>query len=583
MSEELTVLVQCFDRDAAGNGRLMRELLKIDRRTFFDTAIHILARGPDSRGTRYLTSVLAADELLLPAMCEPGLPQNQAVALARAAFQAGVMADVVLARHLSEFAASLDASSCPPEFQRMIDILAEISDGSRVLPCLTTLISHPNPYVQSKAVLLIGKINRNVRWVRKRMVEPNGRVRANAVETLWGVDSEEARELLRGAVYDPDNRVAGNAAIAIYRLGDNWVIPELLKMAEHESPLFRATASWAMGESGDPRFTRALGKMVGEHNTMVRTRAFKALASIRTATLQAHQAGEWRIVARHQRIRRKGKRELRLEISSMDGREQFSILPTQLILSEDAQEVVNYSVDERPVPSAMAITFILPRTADLPSHPIQVGVSNSLTWKRAIDLWCIAPYIPTARPEFQVSLAGQKIEFAATAVPSLEGIPVKFTYDTHAVEEALRKFPPKTDCSDLWSTIRRSVESAKGRSRVNRHIIVYSEDEMHQPSGYPELVSAAMASRTTISAISRVSNPALEGLCQMTQGVCQTIASDDEITLLMEETCLSLQSRYTVRYDPTPDSRELKVMVTTPNGWGETMLAIPPPSAMGSD
>src|SRR5206468_1866596 len=121
--------VKCFDRDTAGNGRMMRELLQNDRQAVFTSAIEILTRGPDSRGTQYLTSVLAADELLLPLMCESSLPQQQAVALARAAFQAGVMADVVLARHLSEFAASLDAAACPPEFQRMIDILAEISDG----------------------------------------------------------------------------------------------------------------------------------------------------------------------------------------------------------------------------------------------------------------------------------------------------------------------------------------------------------------------------------------------------------------------------------------------------------------------
>ena len=581
MRGELEALVYYFDRDASGNGRLIRELLQADRQSFFAAAIEILRTRDESRGSQYLISVLAADELLLPALCESKLTRKQSLALAQAALQAGVMADVILAKHLTEHAGSIGGSDCPSDIQRLMDLLTEISDGTRILPCMMTLARHPNPHLQSKAVLMIGRINRNVKWVQKCLAEHDPRVRANAVEALWGNDTEEARQLLRSATRDGDNRVAGNALIALYRLGDCWVVPELLKMADHESRRFRATAAWVIGETGDPRFVKALARMVGETNITVRTRAFAALGRIRTAAAQVRQAGEHRIVACFQRNRMKGRCELRVEIGSKDGRKQIGIVPTQVILIEDGQEVVNYSLEERPAPPALAITFVLPRTSAAPGNPFQAGALHALTWKRPSDLWAVAPYNPTQRPDLHSSFVGQSIDIAEVENPSLEGVPPPFTCDPAVAKAALEKVPPKADCSNLWSTIRRSFQMERGPARGKRHLLVYSQSEPGQPSGYPELVSAAMAARTSVHAISLNANPALEGLCQITQGTFQTVASEDEVAVVVEEMSLSLQARYTVRYQPTADARELRVIVNTPSGWGETTLPIPtlPPSS----
>src|ERR1022692_663826 len=129
---ELEALVYYFDRDASGNGRLIRELLQADRQSFFAAAIEILRTRDESRGSQYLISVLAADELLLPALCESKLTRKQSLALAQAALQAGVMADVILAKHLTEHAGSIGGSDCPSDIQRLMDLLTEISDGTRI-------------------------------------------------------------------------------------------------------------------------------------------------------------------------------------------------------------------------------------------------------------------------------------------------------------------------------------------------------------------------------------------------------------------------------------------------------------------
>ena len=572
--------MQGYDRDAASYGHQIRELLRADREAFYSGAIEILRTRDESRGSQFLISVLAAEKLLLPVLCEPTLTKEQALAMAREAIQAGVMVDVLLARHISEHAASIDDSGCLADLRRLMDILAEISNGVRIVPYLMALARSTNPAVQSKAVLMIGRLSRNVKWVLNRLSDSDPRVRANAIEGLWEIDTEEARGVLRSAGHDGNNRVAGNALIALYRLVDGWAIPELLKMADHESRHFRATAAWIMGETGDPRFTRTLARMVGEANIAVRTRAFAALGRIRAATAQARRASERRVVARFQPSRRTGWRELRVDVASGDGHEQIVILPTQLILIEDGREVVNYSVDRRPTPPEMAIAFLFPRTAEPAGTPFRKGALNALAWKRPSDLWSVAPYIPAVRPDLHASLAGQSIDFATVEASSLERISPPFTCDPEVARTALEKVPAEVDCSNLWSTIRRSVQLERGPTRGKRHLVVYSQSEAGPLGGYAELVSATLASRTSVHAISLVANPSLEGLAQKTQGTFQIAASEDEIAVLVEQTCLSLLARYTVRYQCVcPEAQELRIVVNTPSGWGEDTIPIPPLAA----
>ena len=142
---------------------------------------------------------------------------------------------------------------------------------------------HSDPHVRSKAVLIIGRGNPASSWLQNRFAEPDPRIRANTVEALWGVDTADARGLLLAAARDDNNRVAGNALLALYRLGEASAEPELRKMAESESAMFRATSAWAMGEIADPRFAGLLARLVGDSNQMVRKRAFAALGKIAAA------------------------------------------------------------------------------------------------------------------------------------------------------------------------------------------------------------------------------------------------------------------------------------------------------------
>ena len=60
---------------------------------------------------------------------------------------------------------------------------------------------------------MIGRGSKSTKWVMGRLSESDPRVRANAIESMWGVDTPEARTLLNFAVSDANNRVAGNALL----------------------------------------------------------------------------------------------------------------------------------------------------------------------------------------------------------------------------------------------------------------------------------------------------------------------------------------------------------------------------------
>jgi hypothetical protein len=556
--------------EGSGKGGLARKLKPGERESFYAEALESLKNPEDEAHTKYITAMLVANQLLLPALCDLALNWDQALALAQGAVREAGMVDVMLARHLSQIAASMGESQYDAGSKRLMLILAAISNGTRILPCLMTLARPANPAMQSKAVLMIGRIKRSVKWVLGRLADSDPRVRANAVEALWGNDTEEVRRVLRLAAGDRHNRVAGNALVALYRAGDPWALRELLKMVEHESPEFRATAAWIMGEAGDPRFTRILGRLVGEPHPAIRTRAFSSLGRIRSATSQARIANESQIMARFGRHSVANSQRLNLDIRSKDGQELAGVLSTQLILSEDGQDVVNYTLLEEPVPESVAVTFVLPGKPGNEQAPFQKGALSALAVKRPPDLWSVTPYRATPPPSLDTSPAEEPVTIA------WEDVRQRYTVDREALESSFGTLTQNAEHAELWSTVRSAVQIDKTLMNVRRHAIIYADSAVGRPEDFSSVTSAATASHTTVHAISLNVNPAVEALCLATQGTFEIIASEDELASAIEQICFGLQSRYKVSYQSTADTRELRIIVNTAAGWGETTLAVPP-------
>jgi HEAT repeat protein len=552
----LANLVQSFETDPATNRNRIRDLLDNDREMFYATSIEILKTAGDCRGAQYLVALFVASGLLLQALCDPDLSREDALALGRAARRVDPMVDVAIARSLADSAMGSNGVQIGNP-ARLMDILCEIADAARIMPSLMRLMRHPNAHLRSKAVKLIGRGSLSAKWVMGRLSESDPRVRANAVESLWGVDSPEARSLLSFAANDGDNRVVGNALLGLYYLGDTSVLADVMKLAIVESTIFRSSAAWVMGEAGDPRFTDTLRRMISDPDAVVRKRVFAALAQIKTANAQPVVGDRWHIAGRMLAGESaKGLRRLMLAVAGEDMREQPKVAPLQIMLSEGAQYITSYKVTEKPLPESMSVVFVIPRSRETANGAFYDGVLNCLRWKRPSDLWSLLSYIETGDGE--------------TPAPR-DPEPPSFTINGEALSAALRGVPKRMECTDLWTAIWRATNLDGGQSRGKRHVIVFSSVEEDRIAGHG-LIANLQDGRVPVQVISSGPNQQLAEFCRRTH-IMQRNCSDEELGEMIEQSYLNLLARYEISYQPATETpADLKVHLQTPAGWGETMI-----------
>jgi hypothetical protein len=553
----LANLVRSFEADPSTSRNRIRDLLDNDRERFYGTSIEILKSAGDCRGAHYLVALFVSSGLLLRALCDPALSREDALSLGRAAKRVDPLADVVLARNLADSAmGSGTVQIADPS--RLMDILCEIADAGRIMPSLMRMMRHPNSHLRSKAVKLIGRGSLSAKWVMGRLSESDPRVRANAVESLWGVDTPEARTLLSFAANDGDNRVAGNALLGLYYLGDTSALADVMKLAGTESALFRSSAAWVMGEAGDPRFTESLRRMISDPEAVVRKRAFAALAQIKTANAQAPVGERWHVAGRMLAgDSAKGLRRLMLAVAGEDMREQPKVAPLQFLLSEGAQYITSYKVTEKPLPESMSVVFVIPRSREAADGAFFQGVLNCLRWKRPSDLWSLLPYVETGDGE---------------APAPRDPEPPLFTSSADALAVSLRETPKRMECTDLWTAIWRATNQVGGQSRGKRHIIVFSSAEEGRIAGHG-LIENLQGGRVPIQVICSGPNRHLAELCRRTH-VMQRNCAEEELGEMIEQSYLNLVARYEIAYQlaaATP--ADIKVHVQTPVGWGETWIA----------
>jgi HEAT repeat protein len=549
-------LVRNFEADATSSRKQIRDILDNDRDLFYITSIGIFKATPDSRGVQYLVALLAANGMLLQALCDPGLDREEALNLGRAARRVDPMVDATLARDLADSAVG-SGSVAISDPARVMDILNEIGDPTRIMGSLMRMMRHPNAYLRSKAVKMIGRGTRSVKWVMGRLSEADPRVRANAIESLWGLDTAETRALLNFATNDADNRVVGNALLGLYHMGEATAIAEVIKLASHESPPFRASAGWVMGETADPRFSEALRRMLSDPDASARRRAFAALARLKAANAQQAMGPEWHVAGRMLPGETlKGTRRIMVAVAADDAREQPKVAPLQFLLNEGGQFVTTYKVVEKPEPPAMSVIFVIPRCRETAGGAFFDGAARCLSWKRQSDLWSILPYIETGDGE--------------PPAPH-DPDPPFFNSSAEALANTLQSTPKKMDCTDLWTAVWRATKQDANQVRGKRHVILFSSAEEGRIAGHG-LITNMQNSRIPLQVICSGPNAQLEEFCKRTH-VRFRIGIEEEIPQLIEQAYLNLLSRFEIAYQPvSTDAEEVKVRVQTPSGWGEARI-----------
>lgn len=260
-----------------------------------------LQEAKETPETRYLLALLSARGLLLPLLAEmAGADAGAAGALAQIAQKVIPAFERTLAKGT---APESDASSPPEEF--LLGLMEAASACLALLPRLVPLLDHPEPRVRAGLAMLAGKIAHGAGWLDLLLSDEDPRVRANAIESLWGATGALPASVFRGGLSDRHQRVVANAAIGLYQMGDAAGVTALYEMAHHADARFRAAAAWAMGRTGDPRFLGLLRAMrrSGQGGASIVKNTLQSIARIqeagalrsyrlRPAILAAHREAE---------------------------------------------------------------------------------------------------------------------------------------------------------------------------------------------------------------------------------------------------------------------------------------------------
>jgi len=176
---------------------------------------------------------------------------------------------------------------------RLVELIERVSRGNRAIERIKWLADDPDKRVRSKVVRLLGRISEEAAEARRKLSDPDPRVRAAAVEALWGHAAEHGRPVFTAALEDPNHRVRGNAVYGLYRLDDPACLAPLRQLLESGEDLARRAGLWAIEQTRDPRYLPVVAKMMAGATAEARSRCMRAMNAIRARKAEAAEAGRF--------------------------------------------------------------------------------------------------------------------------------------------------------------------------------------------------------------------------------------------------------------------------------------------------
>ena len=276
----------------------MTEMFESRRAEFVAEAITLIRSGKSGQGHRFILTHLTETGAFLELLVDRTMmTQEEAIDLMRVAMRLEPQFDIRLMRWLVDSTHKEFVTKLGPQAEALLDILTQASPGNRMLPVAIQLLRSTGAHVRSRAALLVAQRNQRVDLA---LADSDARVRANAIEALWGQRTPGSRRTLLAALDDTNNRVVGNAILGLFKLGELSVVPRLLEMVRHPSPLFRATAAWIIGQTADRAFLPRLEELAKDAEQPVVLAAQEALAKFEQldvkAVAESHHASALRIL-----------------------------------------------------------------------------------------------------------------------------------------------------------------------------------------------------------------------------------------------------------------------------------------------
>jgi hypothetical protein len=271
--------------------RLIRRLSDEFPGLFLPAALPYLLSNQQSNALRFLAATALRQEAMFEYLTSPKGSRENAINLFKRFLEIDPSFDVKLAERLpnrreTNISEALDG----PHATRALDILDQTSRGRRLLPIVGHLPTYRDIRISAKATLFVGRRVLNPSWTRRQLDQRDQRVRANAVESLWGLNSPAAMHVLEDCAEDVNNRVSGNSLLGLHILGRSEVERRVLELAADGKHEFRSTAAWIMGRMGSKECFDRLTALVRDDHPQVRSTALRSLIELRRAANRTPEA-----------------------------------------------------------------------------------------------------------------------------------------------------------------------------------------------------------------------------------------------------------------------------------------------------
>jgi hypothetical protein len=173
----------------------------------------------------------------------------------------------------------------------------------------------------------------------------------------------------------------------------------LFTMARETDGARRATAAWAMGETGDSRFLPFLAARFPNSSGAERVNVLQALGRIRRLEKSRAEVGEIEIRC-WENSRTGPRRKLVFSLWSPGKPDLTTLKPTQFAIWDGGALVEDYEVSAQANPPLLIAGFVLPRFAT-DEDPYNIAALDAmqrcLKYKRADDLWRLDRFLLVPR------------------------------------------------------------------------------------------------------------------------------------------------------------------------------------------
>lgn len=365
----------------------MAEMFQNRRAEFISEAITLIRSGKNGQGHRFILTHLTETGAFLETLIDRTLlTQQEAIELMKTSMRLEPQFDIRLMRWLVDSTHKEFVNKLGPQAEALLDILTQSSPGNRLLPVAVQLLRSQAGHVRSKAALLVAQRNQRVDIA---LSDSDARVRANAIEALWGQRTPGSRRALLGALEDENNRVVGNAILGLFKIGELSVVPRLLEMVHHPAPLFRATAAWVIGQTMDRAFLPRLRELAADPEENVAAAARLALerfeAAEQTDAVEQHHISMLRVL----RVTENGSARKQLSALSHLPKPPVELPPT-VRLSCNGQPAIDVQMRYHSL-GALALGLLVP---DGWGQEVHDGVRWFLNHKHDADRIGILSYQP---------------------------------------------------------------------------------------------------------------------------------------------------------------------------------------------